>query len=376
MTGRRNKNIIIAFTVLFAAISILVPIQVSGKVKPITDVEDKLEGISEEEKAVLKDLFTINQKIEELETQKSTIVQKINNLEDQIKELENKIKEKQRDYDSQLALLEQVLVDYQRGGPATYLEILLKADNFSTFLKSINMIKDISHNVNKLLASLKDGKRVLQEEKVKLDKKADQLNQKEAELSENLHSNLLLQQEKQDYLDQLKENKAYYAEQLGNLEKMWAECEKLFPKLAGEITDTINQGCFTEDDLNMGFGFLNVDGYISEDTFNRVLQDNSDLKKTHFTFSENSVILTVPEEHLVLSGNFVITGACAIRFEVEEGTFFDMPLEKSSIDELMKNGPLQIDFKSISEGLITIEFTLTNVEFTEGKMAFTVKPKW
>jgi peptidoglycan hydrolase CwlO-like protein len=376
MARRKFKNFIIVFTILLSCICMVIPIPVSGKVKSVTDVEDKLDGISEEEKKVLEELFTINQKIEELETEKDEISNEIEALQKQIRKIKIEIEAKQKDYDSQLDVLEKVLVNYQRGGPATYLEILLSADNLSAFLKSLNTIKDISHNVNGLLTSLAEGKKALVEEKSKLDAKAAQLEQKNTELSENLHKNQLLQEDKQNYLDQLKENKAYYSEQLDNLEMMWAECQKLFPKLAGELTDTINEGYFSMDDLNMDFGFLNMEGYITEATFNSILQDNSKLTKIIFTFEENRVFLEVPDEHLILAGNFVISGDCAIRFDVEEGSFFGLPLEQASIEELFKNGPLSIDFKSVSEGIITIEFILTKIECEDGRMSFEVKPKW
>lgn len=376
MDSRTKKNIIIAFAFIFTFVGIIVPIQVSGKVKQITDVEDKLEGISEEEKKVLEELFTINQKIEELESEKEQINKEISTLQKQINDLGDEIKAKQEDYDLQLNVLEQVLVNYQRGGPATYLEILLKAEDFSTFLKSINTIKDISHNVNELLGSLADGKKVLQEEKVKLDEKAKQLNQKETELSENLHSNELLQEEKETYLAALQEDKEYYTEQLDNLETMWKNCQALFPKLAKELTDTINGGYFTMEDMNIEFGFLDIKGFIKEDTFNQIMQENSELTDTTFKFAKNQVIIGLPKEHLVLAGNFMITDQSSIKFVVEEGSFYDIPLEEASIEELLQEGPLVIDFKLVSEGLITIEFIVTKVECQEGKLVYEVKPKW
>ncbi|MDD3174643.1 MAG: hypothetical protein PHF63_13445 [Herbinix sp.] len=376
MVSHRKRNIIITFVLIVTLIGVIVPIRVSGEVKPITEVEDKLEGITKEEKAVLEELFSINQKIEELELEEEKINGEINTLQQQINELTGEIEAKQKDYDFQLDILEQVLVDYQRGGPSTYFEILLSAEDLSTFLKSINVIKDISHNMNDLLASLEDGKKALQTEKESLDLKAVELEQKKTELAQNLSNNQELQEDKKTYLAALQENKAYYKEQLGNLETMWEDCQSLFPKLADEITETINEGYFAWDDLNMDLGFLNMNGYIEEDTFNGILEENTKISKTKFLFKENKVILEVPEEHLVLTGNFIIAGKSAIQFEVLEGTFYDMPLEKASIEELFENGPMLIDFNLISEGIITVDFTLNKVESQEAKLAFDISPNW
>lgn len=376
MNRLRKKNIIITGVIILTLIGIIIPIHAYGKVKPITAVEDTLEGISEEEKSVLKELFSINQKITELEAEAEKINKEISSLKQQMKDLEEKIDEKQKDYDSQLSILKQVLVKYQRGGPSTYLEGLLGAKKLSSFLKSMNAIKDISHNVNDLLVDLEAGKKVLQEQNQKLKEKDAALEIKQLELTENLNKNVTLQKEKETYLASLQEEKAYYAEQLGNLQTMWENCQSLFPKLAKEITDTINEGYFTFDDLNMGSGFLNMKGYIEEDTFNGILSENSELANTQFGFEENQVILSVPKEHLVLIGNFIISGKSAIKFEVMSGTFYDMPLEKASIEELFAKGPMLIDFGLISKGIITIEFTLNEVESKEKKLTFEVSPKW
>lgn len=376
MVSRKKRNIIITIAVVFALIGIIIPIQVLGEVKPITEVEDRLEGITQEEQAVLEELFTINQKIDELEKEEEQINSEIETLQQQIKDLESKIEEKQQEYDFQLDILGQVLVDYQRGGPATYFEILLSADDFSTFLKSINVIKDISHNINDLLITVEESKNVLQEEKAKLDEKALQLDQKKVELTENILTNQQLQDEKEAYLVSLQEKEAFYTEQLGNLESMWKDCKSLFPKMAEELTNTINEGYFTLSDLNIKFGLVTSNGYIEESLFNDIIQANSKLTDTSFKFGEGMVTLDVPNEDLVLTGNFVIAEDKAIQFEVVGGSFYGMPLEKTSIEELFQNGPLLIDFNSISEGVITVDFKLKNVQSKEGKLAFEIIPIW
>ncbi len=376
MSRSRNRNIVIAFIISCILLGLIFPMHALGEVKQITETQQKLEGITEEEKAVLKELFSINQKIEKLEAQQETINKDIKKLNSQIEDMQDEIDSKQEAYDTQLKVLEQVLVNYQRGGPATYLEILLKARNLSEFLKSINVIKDISHNIKELLTSLEDARKLLEEEKAKLDEKAESLKQKKEELAKNLADNQALQGEKEDYLNSLQEDKEYYREQLDNLELVWTNCQSLFPELAREITDTINEGYFTFDDLNMKLDLLAMSGYLKEDTFNNILAGKKELSDITFDFQEDKVILKVPGEHLELTGNFVISGESAIRYEVTEGTFYGLPLESSSIEELFKNGPLLIDFQSISEGIITIKFTLNKVFSEEDKLAFEISPKW
>ncbi len=374
--GRRLRYRIIVGVSILALMVSLLPRVVSGNVQQITEVEDKLEGISEEEKKVLEELFSINQKITDLEKEEENINQDIDILEKQIKSKEADITAKQEDYNKELCILEQVLVNYQRGGPSTYLEILLGAKDFSTFLKSINVIKDISHNISDLLTSLEEGKELLLLEKGLLEEKAVILNEKKLALADNLNKNQELHKEKEAYLASLLEEKAYYSQQLGNLQSMWEECKLLFPKLAEEITNTINEGYFTFDDLNMKLGFLNMDGYIEEDTFNDILVENDKLPPTQFLFEEEQVALIVPGLHLALMGDFIISGETAIEFQVLEGTFYGLPLEQSSIDELFVNGPMLIDFNMVSEGIIAISFTFNVIESKESKLTFQISPNW
>jgi peptidoglycan hydrolase CwlO-like protein len=371
-----KRSIKITGIMAIVLVLIITPVPVLGDVQPITEMEDKLTGITEEEKEVLEDLFTITQEINEIKHQETQINEEINNLQVQIKDLADGIEEKQRDYDLQLDILEQVLVNYQRGGPASYLEILLGADNLTTFLKSINIIKDISRNVGELLDGLEEGKKVLIKEKNNLDGKALLLKDKKAELQVNLHKNQLLQEEKEVYLASLQEQRDFYQEQLGNLETMWTDCTNLFTDIVEEIRRVIGAGNFTTEDLNLSLGFTKIQGSIGEDTFNRNVKENSELPETIFHFDQNQVVIEVPEKHLVLTGDFVIEGDSAIQYEVQEGTFYDMPLEKNSIEELFQNGPLLIDFKTMAGAMVNINFTLNKVETQDGILAFEIKPEW
>jgi peptidoglycan hydrolase CwlO-like protein len=376
MTKRIKPSIKIISTMTLVLVLIIAPMRVLGDVHPITEMEEKLEGISEEEKGVLEDLFVIQQKISEIEREEIKITEEIDALLMQIENLEHGIEEKQKNYDLQLDILEQVLINYQRGGPATYLEILLNADNLTTFLKSINVIKDISRNVGELLVSLEEGKKNLQEEKDSLDDKALLLKEKMIELQENLYKNQLLQQEQEDYLASLQEQRVFYQEQLSNLEVMWTDSTMLFTDIVEEITRIIGEGYFTTEDLNLNLGFTKMTGSIEEDTFNRILKENSKLSEIIFHYEQSHVVIEVPEKHLVLTGDFIVAGDNAIQYEVKEGTFFEIPLENASIEELFQKGPLLINFKTIAGDMVMIDFSLNKVESLDGRLAFEIKPEW
>ncbi|MGB4661158.1 MAG: hypothetical protein WBI07_18445 [Mobilitalea sp.] len=376
MLKHSKKIVILAYIIVFTSVCITIPIQVAGAVKPIEETEDKLEGVTAQQKVVLEQLFTVAQKMEQLENEKMVLNSEIDTLLLQIEEIKSEIEEKQLKYEVELEVLEKVLVNYQRGGPASYLEILLGAENLTTFLKSINIIKDISKNVSELLVTLEDEKTALQEEKDTADAKAILLEDKRSLLQDNLEANQKLKEEQEVYLASLQEDQVYYEEQLANLNQMWMDCTNLFGDVVDEMTKIINAGYFTMEDLNLNFGITKMDGAIKEETFNRILSENSDLTEIIFDIEEDQVVIAVPDKHLVLSGDFVIEGDTALLYQVKSGTFYDMPIEEASMEELFAKGPLLIDFQAIAGENITIDFKLSRIESQEGQLVFEIKPEW
>jgi peptidoglycan hydrolase CwlO-like protein len=354
----------------------LIPYHASGEVKPITELEEKLDGISAEEKEVLEKLFTITQKMQELENEITRMTVEIGTLQVHIENLEDKIEEKQKDYDDQLEILKQVLISYQRGGPASYLEILLNADNLTQFLKSINMIKDISRNVSELLDSLEEAKNSLQDEKDTLAVNLAALEQKKTELEIPLQEQKQLKLEQEEYLASLKEEREYYSSQLDGIVQVWEDCKLLFADIMEEIKGIVGEGHFTMEDLNLSFSFFHSGGAIYEDTFNNILKEHSDLPETIFHFHEDEVIIEVPQKHLVIKGQFILSGESSVLFEAKEGSFYEMPLEAASMEELFLDGPLMIDFKELAGDMVMIDFTLEKVQTTEGRLEFEISPKF
>lgn len=355
---------------------LLAPVRVSGEVKPIEDTKGKLEEISEEEKSVLNELFMVTQKIEVLENEETELNQSISELQEQIEKLKKEMEDKQETYDEKLAVLEEVLSIYQRGGPASYLEILLNADSLSTFLKSINAIKDISHNVGDLLDTLKKEKKLLNQEKEKLEAKENQLNDTKQALVKNLEDSKQLRQQREEYLISLQEQRVHYEEYLSVLKSMWGDATELFTAIVAEISRVVEEGYLTYEDLNMKAGLITMQGTIIQDDFNRILKDNSDLPDDIFQFRDGEVILEVPEMQLVLQGDFVVDGKTSIRYEVTSGTFYGMPLDEVSRKELFENGPLLLDFDVIAGDMIILDYTIRKVESTEEHLNFEIGLVW
>ncbi|MBH1941840.1 hypothetical protein I5677_13130 [Mobilitalea sibirica] len=358
---------------MFSLIILIFPNQASGEVAPITQTQEKLMDISEEEQEVLKTLFALTQEIEEMEREELRLTDEIKTLEAQIQELERKINDKQEEFDHQLSVLEKVLISYQKGGPASYFEMLLSSKDFTTFLMNINLMKDISHNLDELLASIDEGKLILTEEKEKLTYNMQQLEVKKEELKEPIANKQRLRKEQEIYLERLEEEKERYSEHLSNLELMWDDLKIIFSEIVGEFTRIIGEGHFTMEDMNISFQFLSIKGALHEDTFNTILKEHSTLPEIVFHFDTDKVLLEVPEKNLILKGKFSIVGKSTLVFEVESGSFYQMPLEQASIDELFKQGPLLIDFETIVGDMVLIDINLDTVKTVDGYLEFILK---
>lgn len=357
---------VLAVSILFS------PSEATGEVKPITDAEEQLEGISKEEQETLEKLFTYTQEIEEMERQQESISSEINKLVVEIESLDASIAKEQEDFDFNLDIMERVLVSYQRNGPASYLDILLNAEDLTSFIKNLNLIKDITKNTGVLLSSIEESKQILEYNKQNLSNSKSLLETRRLELEEPIANKKRLLKEQEEYLDSLEEEKIIYQKYLDNLKLMWDNLKILFSEIVDEFTRIVRADHFTMEDLKVEFSFLSVKGSLQEDTFNRILNDNSTLADMFFTFDNNKVRLEIPEYKLALVGYFIIQDKSSLLFVPEEGTFFEMSLELESIGELLNRQPLLIDFESIAGDMITIDIKLNDVHTEDGYLSFTI----
>ncbi len=373
MELRNKMKSLYLWIAITLTLSIIVPGRVSGEVKPITEAQEKLKGISEEEEKTLEELFRLSQEIEDMEREVTRLNGEITVLEDRITELGGSIEKEQKEYDKQLYVLEQVLVSYQRGGPASYLELMLQSENLSAFLDNINLIKDISKNVSELLDTIEATKQRLAEQKEGLEAENLLLEEKKEELKEPIREKNRLVAEQEAYLETLKEEKKKYEEHLANLTLMWSDLKEVFASVVGEFSRIIGEGYFTTEDLNLSFNLFSVKGSLTDDTLNAVLQEHSTLPEIVFSFQPDNIKLEIPDKNLILNGRFEVSGKSALLFVVESGSFYGMPLEQASIEELFKEGPLLIDFEAVAGELVMLEINLDSVEAKDGFLEFRIR---
>lgn len=372
----KNKKIVVFAILILMFLSPIISHapHVVGDVKPIEETKDYLANISNEEKAVLEELFFITQKIEVMELEEKKITGEIEDLQIEIHDIENRSDAMQKEYDEQLGILEDFLVLYQKGGSTSYLEILLNSESLKDLLKTINIFRDISRNLGELLETIEESKNALEEVKVQLSERVQSLEQKKIELQEPIRIQKELKKEQEDYLASLKVDREHYEEQLKGLETLWEANKDLFTQIVSELNRIAGEGVFTSDDLNLKISFLGIKGSLTDERFNKILNDNSNLTDILYTFGPDKIRMEVPDNRLILVGDFILVDDKVLEFIPEEGTFYDMKLEKSSLEELFHNEKLIIDFEELAGDTVIIDFKLKKVQIGDGTLDFDISP--
>lgn len=355
----------------FSSIGIATP-DTPSKDEPLLEAQERLTGITEEEKEVLEKLFAITQEIEEMDRMKLQIAKEIENLNEEVKEIEKQITIESLAYEKNLNIMKNVFKTYQRSGPGSYLELILSSDNLKTLLQRINALSDITRNTNELLESLQESKARLDSEKNKITEKLTLMEEQQKILGETLEKNIVLKEELGTYLESLEGERTKYEEYLAEIELYWGQLKPLFSETISVFSNMLTEGKFPSDAIKIEFSLFNVKGIIEKQTFKDIIAKQSFPTKLEFEFSSNKLELMMPEKNLSFSGTFVIVDGQKLIYEVEEGSFFGMPLEKSSIDDLFNEGYMELDLsqvldknkiKSIQINEDSIELQITPVFF-------------
>lgn len=370
MLKKKTNTKLIIFTLLFTSILMNVfPYQANGEVQPIEEAEGKIRQVSEAEKSALEDLFTLSQQIDEMKKKETQTYEQINKLQTEMDTLSLRIEQNRQSYELQREVLKKILVNYQKRGPASYLETFLLAGNLTTFLKSLNILKDMSRNSKKLLESITEAKKQLETEKDQLAQKQTLMKETKQELEKAISEMLALKNEQQKILASLADQRETFEKELNYIETMWGEIKVLFANIIQYFNTIIARGNLPLDKIPVKLEFPRIRGTLTEDVLNEVLTNQPDLPKMYFHFHPDVIVVEVPEKLLELKCHFVIEEKSSITFIIDEGTFYGMPLTESSIGELLENGLLKLDFRELM-GYITVE----SAESFEGYMEFVIVP--
>lgn len=335
---------------------------------PVDKIQEKMAGISEEEKEILERLFILSQEIEMAEREENRLNEEIETVKGEVEKLESAIEADQAAYEKKREGLRQVLATYQRMGPGSYLEILLDSDNLTEFIRRLNTLRDLTRDTGELLNELEESSKKLNAEKSKLAGKLGLLERNRLKAKEALEKKLELKGEEEAYLSSLKGEKEFYRKYLAEIQQRWEELKAIFKEADGEFSGIIEKGSLPQDALKISFSFFEIKGTIAEKAFNEVISGQPDLPEMIFDFQPGKAELSLPEQKLTLTGSFVVLEGHILKFQPQEGYFYGMPLEPGSIEELLSEGDLSIDLKPLLG-----KNTLQSAEVKEEQLELSIK---
>ncbi len=342
---RAEKMIWLLLALVFALL-VLSSNAVLGET-PFSQIEEKLDGLSEEQSKNLKNLFLMVQEIEELERAEELIALELKAIKREINQLEEELIEEETAYQEKQEILKQVLKSYQRSGPGSYLELILDSDNLTMFLRRLNALKEITKNTGELLASLKKSKEKLAEERKTLDHKLFLVENKQVQLKKSYQEKLVLKEKQEEYLASLAEERAFYQEYLGNLKQSWDNLKPIFSKITEEAARIIKAGSLSEDAMKFTFTSAGLKGTIAEGTFNKILMGQGALPEMVFNFTPGVIEMNLPQQNLSLTGTFEIISGHTLKFIAHEGSFAGLLLSRSSIKDLFRDQDLVFNFQPL-----------------------------
>lgn len=356
------------FIPCFSNIGIATP-DTSDEDISLVEIQESLTGVSEDEKEVLEKLFVLSQEIEETDRQKSQTLKEIENLSEEVKKIEEQIAIENLAYEENLRLMEDVLKAYQKSGPGSFVELILSSDNLKILLQRLNALGDITRNTNNLLQSLQDSKDKLDAEKNRITAKLTTVEEQQKKLDETLEKNIALKEELETYLASLEEERTKYQEYLAEVELYWSQLKPLFAEVTSIFSNMLYDNSIPTDAIKIEFSLLSIKGTIEEKTFKEIIEKQSFPTKLEFEFSVDKLEVTMPDKHLNLIGKFDVTEESRLLFVVDEGSFFGMPLGKSSIEELFSEGYMELDL-----GEILGKNKLKSIKINDDNMELQITP--
>lgn len=328
-------------------ILVLAAFQPPGAAGPSQPLEEELSWLSLQEDRVFQELFALSQALENLEREKERLVEEIEGMREELRQLDGEIRRQEERHRRTAAGLAQVLKSYQRLGPASYLEILLGAQDLGDFWRRVNLLRDLAQGTERLLRSIEGSRAALVAERERYEEKLAALAAKEVAVTEAQVQVLAVRAQMEAQLRALAEEREYYREQLVQMQQTWAELKPFFAGTLRELAENIDWGKIPQDALKTKLSLRGIYGTLAEDTVNEIIGAYPELSGVLFRFAPGQASLLLPESRLVLEGTFVIVRNTAIMFQVQGGTFYGLPLEEETIRQLLPDRQVTIDFKPL-----------------------------
>ncbi|VDN46955.1 conserved protein of unknown function [Petrocella atlantisensis] len=313
----------------------------------VTEAENQILQINEEEAGILTDLYLIEQEIMKLEADEVTLSKDIKIYSSEIRVLEKRIIDEENAFNENRDTLEHILKAYQKRGAGTFLEILLDSDHLADFLRRLNMLRDLTQDTGALLNHLEEVQQSLTVEKATLANQLTNLEEEQKRLGEVVEEIKATKIEKESYLTDLLDKREFFENILYEISTAWKVLKPMFVQASEGFSRLAESGSLPEDAMKLRLSMSGFDAIISEKVFNDAILENPDIPGLEFEFEEGYIRLSVPSNHLSVNGNFQVIEGTELVFIPESGTFYDMPLDDTLMNELFEDGGLRLNLKPI-----------------------------
>ncbi|MDT3698820.1 MAG: hypothetical protein RO469_05275 [Thermincola sp.] len=368
LKGRWQEQFLIAFVIFVFLLNYSVT-QVFGQNGSTPESKGKLQKIINLQSEILQKLFAQEQKIAAMGEEAERMAGEIETVNGRITALQKSMAEEEATYAKKKEDLKLVLRSYQRMGTGSYLEIILESKDLTDFLRRLNVLRDITKNTGKLIERLQSSKEQQAAVKQKLTDELTRLRSKQDRYNELLANEKQLQKDLADELAALAAERENYQKYLADLHNKWNEFKPVFAGAVEEFTSRIAKGNLPPGAFQLSGGIFNIKGSFTDQALNKMITGDTGFPQIIFKFRPGNVEMTMPEKNLVLNGIFMIHEGSALKFEVREGSFQGIPLEKEVVSELFRDGDLIINFKPMLGGYI-----LKSVETMDGYLQFSISP--
>ncbi|MBF4692706.1 coiled-coil domain-containing protein [Fusibacter ferrireducens] len=316
----------------------------------VEEAESKLEGISSDEKIVLEQLFLLSQEIDNLSTRAERLSEDIQQIMADIKVIDETIEKHDLAYQEMLKKLSKTLRDYQKRGANSYFELIFSSDSVKSFIQKLNILRDYTNSNKTLLDSLEERKEQLDLARQKKTQDMQTLELNKSNLKIAIQNKRDTKAILEATLEALKTERAQYETYLTEVQDTWNTLKPLFRKTVDAFSKLVVSERLPYDAIDLEFSLKGVRGRLSESVFNDILADQTELPKLIFEFHTDLMSVSIPEKKITLSGSFEIIEGHILKFIVTEGSFYGLPLEPDSIDELFSEGYMSIDLSYLLEG--------------------------
>ncbi|MDX9916658.1 MAG: hypothetical protein RBT15_01425 [Gudongella sp.] len=335
---------------------------------PVSQTQETLNYLDEAEKSILDELFLLTQRIDEYKEESDSLTEEINTIEKLVYELDDIIEIKQADFEGKLLVMEEFLVDYQRKGPISNLQLILNSDSIKTFIFRINSLRDISRGSTKLLEKLETERDALKREKQRLNENLELLSQKRNDLQESIVQLEINAMQLEEKLVSLEEERSQYEEWLAEVSTSLDEIKPVFSDTVEQLSDDIEYGRMSDDLLDLKFSFEGVKGLIYDKKLNPVLKDKDYPTSVLIYFFKDSMTIEMEELSLKINGNLQLKDNKTLLFTPSDGTYNGLTLEKRAIDKLFTKGSLELKFHQLLG-----DNSIREIKLTDGYLELSIR---